>query len=144
MPGSSSSPATTSARRRPSRTARSSKLASSKSSDDVHGGCRTAPVVPSALASGAHPAPAYRDQPTPSIREVPLGQDAPHLVGRPHTVGSQARPAGDPPPRGAGPASKRREDLRRESPEHRRHGRTRGDDHRPPRSTLGAGPGREG
>ena len=98
-------------------------------------------VLPSAFAPGALPVPS-RLHIRPSAHEVlPLGQDAPHLDGRAYAVGSQARPAGESPPRRPWPAPQRREDIRRQGPCRRRQpGRRRGRQHRLARGPLGARP----
>ena len=80
------------------------------------GGSGRGPVIPSAFAPGAHPVPRAR-RPSPTHqRSAHLGQDAPHLDGRSHAVGTQASPSGREPPRGPPAAPQRREDIRREGP----------------------------
>ena len=48
---------------------------------------------------------------SPFLRGSPLGQDAPHLDGRTHAVGTEARPTGRAPPRDPAAAPHRREDA---------------------------------
>ena len=84
------------------------------------------PVVPSAFAPGTHPVSRCPDHHIRShSRGSPLGQDAPHLDGRPDTVGTQARSPGGAPSRHPGPAAHRREDLCRQGPDRGRQPRSR-------------------
>ena len=55
-------------------------------------------------------------KPTDNTEVCPRGQDAPHLDGRSHTVGTEACPSGRAPPRGPPASAQRRQDVRRQGP----------------------------